>query len=90
MKFPSNDRDKAPTGHLFSSNEASRAGLDYIQLKSWLKGSHGNPQTTQVDAITISCSPQTDSKDPLLKTSPVQLTEHGEGELMPTYSLHPM
>lgn len=33
-------------------------------------------------------SSQTDSKSPLLKATPVQLTEHGEVELVPTQSLH--
>lgn len=32
---------------------------------------------------TIGCSPQTDSKPPLLSTTPVQLTELGEVKLKP-------
>jgi hypothetical protein len=36
----------------------------------------------------IGCSSQTDSKAPLLKTIPTQLTEHREVRLVPTQSLH--
>lgn len=32
--------------------------------------------------------PKTDSKVTLLKTSPIQFTEHGKGELVPTLSLY--
>lgn len=33
----------------------------------------------------IGCSPQNDGKTPLLKTIPIQLTEHGEVQLVPTH-----
>jgi hypothetical protein len=41
-----------------------------------------NPQTTQSIAKATGCSPQTDCKALLLKTT--QLTEHGEVELVAT------
>lgn len=70
-------------------NEASctRIGLHLIPLLA--KGSHGNPQTTWADDKAISCSSQTDSKTPLLKTTSTQLTEHGEVKLVPTESFTP-
>jgi hypothetical protein len=34
------------------------------------------------------CSPQTDSKALLLKSTPTQVTDHGEVELVPTLNLH--
>ena len=34
-------------------------------------------------------SPHADGKAPLLKTTPIQLTEHGEVEMVPTCCLHP-
>ena len=37
-------------------------GIGYIPLSCWPKGSHGNSQTTQAVAKTVSCSPQTDGK----------------------------
>lgn len=43
----------------------------------------GDFQTTQAVSKTIGCSPPTDSKVPLLKTTPTQLIEHGETELVP-------
>ena len=58
--------------------------LGYIQLSCWSKGSLGNPQTTWAIDKAIGCSLQTDSKTPSLKTTPKQLTEHGEVELVPT------
>lgn len=62
--------------------------LCYIPLSCWPKGSHGNSQTTEVVANTMFCSPQTDSKFPLLKTTLIQLTVDGEIELVFTQSLH--
>lgn len=58
--------------------------LYFIQLICWVKDSHRNSQTTQAVAITIGCSPQTDSKAPLVKRSPTQLNEHEEVGILPT------
>jgi hypothetical protein len=55
--------------------------LGYIQL---IYQPNGNPQTTQVLANQIDCSPQSDSKTPMMKTISTQLIEHGEVELVPT------
>lgn len=88
MKSPNNEVDRVPTSHFLSPNEASstRTGLNLTRLLA--KGSHENPQSTEVVVKTISCSPKTDSRSPLPKTTVIQLTEHGEGELVPTYKLH--
>ena len=51
-------------------------GLSFIELSSRPKRSHGNTQTTQAFAKTIGCSPQTDSKSLLRKTTPTQLIQH--------------
>lgn len=48
-------------------------------------GHHGDPQTTQTIVKATSCSPQTDDKDLLLKTTTTQLIEGGEVELVSTY-----
>ena len=40
------------------------------------------PRTLQADARTEGCSPQTDGKAPLLKTTLTQLTKCGEVELV--------
>ena len=45
-------------------------------------------QQNQAVAKTKGCS-QSPDKAPLLKITPTQLTEHGEVELVPTWSLHP-
>ena len=47
------------------------------------KGSHGNPQTTQVVAKVIGGSPQKDDKVLLLRVLSIQLIEQGEGKLGP-------
>jgi hypothetical protein len=48
-------------------------------------GHHGDPQTTQSIEKAISCSPQIDGKAQLLKTTPIQLIEHGKVQLVSTY-----
>ena len=50
--------------------------------------SHENPHTTQAVNDTKGCSPKTETKVPLLNTTPTQLIEHGKLELVPTQSLH--
>lgn len=47
--------------------------------------SPNNPSVTK----TLSYTPQTDSKVLLLKTTLIELIEHGEVKLVLTYSLHP-
>lgn len=49
----------------------------------------GNPQITEVITKAFGCSPQTDTKALFLKTTPTQLTELREVELVSTKSLHP-
>lgn len=56
--------------------------LDYIYLSCLSKGQHGNPYTTHTVAKIIGGSLQTDGESPLLKTTPTELTEHGEVELV--------
>lgn len=46
----------------------------------WLEGSPGNSQTTQA-VDKIGCSPQTESRAPLLKTAPTHIIEDGEVEV---------
>lgn len=41
-------------------------------------------KTQAVAAKSMGCSPQTDSKDPLLKIIPTELIEHGDVEMEPT------
>lgn len=48
------------------------------------------PQTTQFIAKAIGCSPQTDGRTLLWKTTPAKRTEHGEVGLVPTQSLRPL
>lgn len=50
---------------------------------------YGNPQTTQAIVKAPGCSPQTESKVLLLRTTPIQLTKHREVRLQPTERLHP-
>lgn len=63
--------------------------LNYISLSCWPTGPYCNPKPTQAVAKTIGRYLQTDSKSLLLKTTPAQLTEHGNVKLVPTESLHP-
>lgn len=77
------------SSHLLSTNEASsnKTGLHLIELLA--EGVPLGPQTTQAVAKSMDCSPQTDSKAPLPKTSPTQLIEHRQVKLVPTWSLYP-
>lgn len=56
-------------------------------MSCWQKASCGTPQTTQPVAKAIACSPQTAGKTLLLETTPTQLTELGEVELVFAWSL---
>ena len=62
--------DSAQTSNLLSPNGASSPGIGLNLIKLLTKESHRNSQTTQAVAKTVSCSLQTDSKAPLLKTMP--------------------
>lgn len=53
------------------------------------KGIPWKSPNIQADAKTKGCSPETDNRAPLPRTIPTQLTEHGETELVPTWSLLP-
>lgn len=44
---------------------------------------------TQAAGKTRVCFPQTDIKVPLLNTTPMQITEYREVELVPMQSIHP-
>ena len=83
MKLPSNRGDRDPTGHLLPPTMFSVPGLGYIQWTCQPKESHRNPQTTH--AVTPN---KMDGKVPLLKTTPIQLSEHG-GIERSTQCLHP-
>lgn len=76
--------DRAPSGHLLSSNEASSPRIWLGIIECWPKVFHGYPQTTQAVAKTIGYSPQNDSKAPLLNTIPTQLNERGKAKSVPT------
>lgn len=87
MKLKNRGR-RVSTGHLLSPKQSSstRMGLHLIELLA--KGVPRDQQPRllprlQVDFPTV-------GKAPLLKTTPTQLTEHGEVELVPTQSLHPI
>ena len=57
---------------------------------SWPNGPHGNPyQKTQTVPKTVSCSPQPDSKPPLLKATLIQITECEDVRLVPIGLGHP-
>lgn len=87
MKSP--NRVRTPIGHLFSPNKASsfRTGLHLTELlaKKVLWNSPNNPGYCQ----DTGCTPQIDSKPPMLTRTPTQLTEKGKIELLPTQNLHP-
>lgn len=82
MKSPVNSEERAPTGHFLSLNKAFRIGLHLTELL--VKRSHENLQATQAIGMVIGRSPQTHSKGPLLKTTPVLLIEHGEVAQVPS------
>lgn len=62
--------------------------MDYISLSCRQIYLIGTPQMIQAIDKTMGCSPQTDVKALLLKTTATQLIEQGEAKLTPTYSLH--
>ncbi|MGE9502556.1 hypothetical protein ACQP3D_29690, partial [Escherichia coli] len=66
--------DRVQNGYLFFHQMKNPLlGLGCIQFNSWPKGSNRNPQTTHAVAKKIGYSLSTDSKAPLLMTTPTQL-----------------
>lgn len=65
-------------GFLLLPSKASSTEIKLPVIEFLTKGSHRNPQGTQHVVNTASCSPQTDSKPSLLKTTLTELIEHGE------------
>ena len=63
-------------------------GLGFIQLSSWLRGSHGSLQTTEAIAKKIGCFSQTDIKDSLLKMTLTELIDLGKDEMVLIWNLH--
>lgn len=63
-----------PTGHDWQSGEGSCGGLGL--LSCWLWSYYGNSQTTQDVSRTKGCSLQTDSGNPLMRTTSTQLNEY--------------
>jgi hypothetical protein len=63
-------------------------GLKLIEFL--VKGTLCEPKTTKTIAKTVGCSSQTEGKELLLKRTPIQLIEHGEIKLVPTWSLSPI
>lgn len=74
----------APTRYLSPSNEISNARSGFCLIESLAKGALWIPSNNSGYHQAVVCSPQTDGKDPLLKTAPTHLIEHGEVELVPT------
>lgn len=68
---------------------ASSFRIGLYLIESWSKGPQGSPHTTPAIVKTIGCSPKTDNKAPLLKTTPTQLIKHGEVRKVPTMSIAP-
>lgn len=89
-KSPNSEDDRVPTRNLLSSSEASstRTGLR-CPILLLAKGVLWESQIAQAVPKTTGCSPQNVDKAPLLKRTRVQLTEHEEVELVPTWSPHP-
>lgn len=80
MKLPSNWGGRAPHGHLLSSNETANTVTGVYLIELFLN--------TPCFANIIVYFPQTESKAPLLRTTPTQPIEHGGVELGPMQSLH--
>lgn len=84
MELPNNGEDRTPTGHRSSSNEASNTGTGLHIIELLAPGFLWEPPNKPSCCKAVGCSPQTDSKALFLKITPTQLTQHGEGELVPT------
>jgi hypothetical protein len=57
------------SSHVLSSNEPYRTGIELHLIGLLNRSPTGTPQTTQTVVKTKVCSPQTDSKIPLVKTT---------------------
>ena len=72
----------------YSQAKLSLVGSECMQLSYWLRGSHGNHQTSRAIAKTKGCFPPSDSRAPLLRTTPTQLIEHGKVKLVYIWNPH--
>lgn len=88
MRSPNNGGQRISVDCLLLPNEASSSRIGLHSMELLVRGSHGNPHTSQAVAKAKGHLPQIDSNAPLLGTSPTLLTEHGKVELVPTRSLH--
>lgn len=60
-----------------------------FRLSCWPQVSHENLPVLKAVDKTMDCSLHTEMRTPLLRTTPTQLIEHGEVELIPTWSIQP-
>ena len=65
-----------PTSHLLSPNEASSVRTGFHPTELLVEKNSWKSPIIQVVSKKTDCSPQTDSKAPLLKTTPAQLIEY--------------
>lgn len=84
MKLPNHKGDRTPTGNFSSLNKASNTRNELHLIGDVSHRNPWEPQTTQAVIKAIGCSPKTGTKALLLNTTPTQLTEHGEVEMVPT------
>lgn len=63
-------------------------GMGYTHLSHYPQSPAGIPQTSQITAKAIGCSPQSDTKILLLRMTFIYLTEPREVDLVPTSRLH--
>lgn len=90
MKLLSNKGAIVLTGHLFSGHEAFRIRIGFHLIQLMAKVVPWETSNNPVVAKATSCPPQTDGKTLLLKIKHLlQLTEHGDAEMVPTQSLDP-
>lgn len=75
-----------PFPRVIHPNEASHSGNGLSLINLLAKGTPWEPPNNPTK--TTGCSPQTDSKLLLQKTTPTQLNEQGQGELGPVWNLH--
>lgn len=82
MKFPNNGKIKFPLAVSYHQMKLPVMLLVYIVLSCSAKASHGNSQATEAIAKTTGTFQQTDNYALLLKTTPTQLADHGESEVV--------
>ena len=89
MNLPNKRGHKDSTGPLLPTEAFSmRIGLQLIELLVKVVLKLEPPKNSGFCQDYIGCSPQTDSKAPLLKRTSIQLIEHGEVTVLNTASLH--